>query len=192
MNKQQFIDRLKKKLSDLPASEVNDRVAFYSEMIDDKIEEGFSEEDAVADVLSSVEDAEKITADASNAGEIKAEKQKRRPKVWEIVLIVLGSPIWLSILISVAAVIFSLYVSLWAVIVSLWASCAALAICPIVFLAYGIAIIIGGNTLGGLFIIGCASASGGLAIFFYLGCSALTKCTVRLTKWMFTRFKRKN
>ena len=97
-----------------------------------------------------------------------------------------------TILISVAAVIFSLYVSLWAVIVSLWASCAALAICPIVFLAYGIAIIIGGNTLGGLFIIGCASASGGLAIFFYLGCSALTKCTVRLTKWMFTRFKRKN
>ena len=60
MNKQQFTDRLKRKLSDLPASEINDRVAFYSEMIDDKIEEGFSEEDAVADVLSSVEDAEKM------------------------------------------------------------------------------------------------------------------------------------
>ena len=52
---------------------------------------------------------------------IKEKTPKRRLGVWEIVLLVLGSPIWLSLLIAAFAVILSLYISLWAVIISFWA-----------------------------------------------------------------------
>ena len=50
MNKENFILELKKSLSELPEKEVDERIAFYTEMLDDRIEEGLSEEEAVAAV----------------------------------------------------------------------------------------------------------------------------------------------
>ena len=55
MNKQEFISALENGLSGLPQNDVAERVAFYSEMLDDKIEEGMSEENAVA-TLGAVDD----------------------------------------------------------------------------------------------------------------------------------------
>ena len=44
MRKQEFIAVLRKKLSALPRRDAEERIAFYSEMIDDRIEEGLLEE----------------------------------------------------------------------------------------------------------------------------------------------------
>ena len=63
MNKQQFIDRLKEKLSNLPNAEASDRISFYLEMVDDKKEEGFEEEDVFEDILSSVSIPDEATKD---------------------------------------------------------------------------------------------------------------------------------
>ena len=52
MNKQEFINELKCGLSGLSDADLNERLNFYSEMIDDRIEEGFSEEEAVAQIGS--------------------------------------------------------------------------------------------------------------------------------------------
>ena len=47
MNKQDFLDTLRDRLSaTLSQEEVADSVEFYSEMINDRMEEGLSEEDA--------------------------------------------------------------------------------------------------------------------------------------------------
>ncbi len=43
MNKQAFLTQLRKGLSGLPQEDIEERLAFYSEMIDDRIEEGLSE-----------------------------------------------------------------------------------------------------------------------------------------------------
>ena len=40
MRKQDFIKELRLNLSFLPKEEIDDRISFYSELIDDKIEEG--------------------------------------------------------------------------------------------------------------------------------------------------------
>ena len=48
MNKEQFLNELKKGLSGIPKEDLDERVNFYSEMIDDRIEEGMSEEEAVS------------------------------------------------------------------------------------------------------------------------------------------------
>ena len=44
MNKQEFLAKLQTNLSGLPEKEVQDSLGFYSEMIDDRMEEGLSEE----------------------------------------------------------------------------------------------------------------------------------------------------
>ena len=102
-------------------------MTFYSEMLDDQMEEGLSEEEAVAAVGPVDEIVRQIIADTPLA---KLAKERMRPrrqlKAWEIVLLVLGSPLWLSLGLAAIAVIFAFYVVLWSVSVSLWAVFASL------------------------------------------------------------------
>ena len=50
MTKLKFLLLLNERLSHLPSKEVEERLAFYSEMIEDRMEEGLSEEEAVSEV----------------------------------------------------------------------------------------------------------------------------------------------
>ena len=140
MTKMNFLLLLHDKLSALPPDEAEERLTFYSEMIEDRMEEGLSEEEAVAAVGTVDEIAAQILADlppsATSSGE--PHKPKRRPKGWEIVLLALGSPIWLSLLIAAFAVALSLYASLWAVIVSLWAVFVSVAVTALSSVAVGV------------------------------------------------------
>ena len=52
MNKRDFIESLRAKLLGLPKQEVEERLAFYGEMIEDRKEEGLTEEQAVAAIGS--------------------------------------------------------------------------------------------------------------------------------------------
>ncbi|MBO7348531.1 MAG: DUF1700 domain-containing protein, partial [Spirochaetales bacterium] len=47
MTKQEFLKRLQDGLSGLPQSDIEDQLRFYSEMIDDRMEDGLSEEESV-------------------------------------------------------------------------------------------------------------------------------------------------
>ena len=44
------METLRKRLAGLPQAEIEERLAFYNEMIDDRIEDGLTEEEAVAEV----------------------------------------------------------------------------------------------------------------------------------------------
>ena len=108
MTKMQFLMSLHNKLSGLPQNEIEERLNFYSEMIEDRIEEGVSEEEAVAQIGTVDEIAEQIIADIPLTKIAKEKiKPKRHIKAWEFVLLILGSPLWLSVLIAIFAVIFS-------------------------------------------------------------------------------------
>ena len=50
MTKQEFLCELQKGLSGLPRDDTDARLSFYSEMIDDRMEEGMTEEEAVAGI----------------------------------------------------------------------------------------------------------------------------------------------
>ena len=163
MTELDFILALHDKLAGLPHDEVSERLSFYSEMIQDRIEEGFSEEEAVAAVGSVDEVAEQILADIP-LGKIAKEriKPKRRLHAWEIVLLAAGSPIWLSLAISAAAVVFALYVSAWAVIVSLWSVFVSLAASALGCVAIGLGNLISGSGLISLTAIGAGLFCAGL------------------------------
>ena len=183
MNKQDFIASLRASLSGLPKQDVEDRLNFYSEMIDDRIEEGLTEQEAVLAIGSVTTVSSQIIADIPLS---KIAKEKIKPKrglrAWEILLLALGSPIWLSLLIAAFAVVFSLYVSVWSVIISLWAVFASLVAFVAGGIIAGIIFIVVGNVLTGVCTIGTALVCGGLSIFGFFGCKAATKGLLWLTK----------
>jgi uncharacterized membrane protein len=109
-------------------------------------------------------------------------KPKRRIRAWEIVLLALGSPIWLSLAIAAFAVMLSLYAVLWSVIISIWAVFGSLVACSLGGLAAGIIFAVSGKGLSGIATIGASVVCAGLAIFTFFGCKAATNAVLLLTK----------
>lgn len=191
MNKTEFLLDLTEKLSPLPWEEIADRWDYYSEMIDDRMEEGLSEEAAVAALGSTDQIAAQILSDIPLTKLVKRKiKSSRRIKAWEIVLLVLGSPIWLSLLIAAFAVVLSLYISLWAVIISLWAVFVSLIVCALAGITVGIFWTAISNVPVGMATIGAGILCAGLSIFLFFGCKAATKGAALLAKKMVLGIKR--
>lgn len=196
MNKREFALALSEKISLLPGEEIDERVSFYLEMIDERMEEGLSEEDAVSEAGSVDVIASQILAEIPLARLVKERlKPQRRLNAWEIILLVLGSPVWLSLVIAALAVIFAVYVSLWAVVVSLWGVFAGLAGGALGGLAGGIFFVCNGDALSGLAVVGASLVCGGLSVFLFYGCTAATKGLVKAAGktagWIKKRFARK-
>lgn len=183
MNKQAFLGELQSRLSGLPQNDINERLGFYSEMIDDRIEEGVEEEKAVADIGSIDEIVTQILADYPLSKLVKEKvKPKRSLRAWEIVLLIVGSPIWLSLLIAAAAVIFSLYITLWALLISLWAIELSFAACALAGVVSSVALAVHGQPAPGFAMLGMGILFTGLTIFLFFGCVAASKGIIILTK----------
>lgn len=122
MTKTTFMNELAKALCDLPAKEKQNSLDYISEMIDDRIESGMEEESAVKEIGSPRSVAREMMLDLPLPILIKAKcRAKKTLRLWEIILLALGSPVWLSLCIALLAVVLSVYVSLWAVFISIWA-----------------------------------------------------------------------
>ena len=117
MNKSEFLNSLSEGLKGLPQNEIAERLTFYGEMIDDMVEEGKTEQEAILELESPESIAAAIISETPITKIVKARvKQNRGLKAWEIVLIVLGFPVWLPILISSLVVILSFYIVVWCII----------------------------------------------------------------------------
>ena len=196
MNKQEFLDKLKAKLRSLPKQDVNERLNFYSDMIDDRIEEGVLEEEAVFQIGSVDAVAAQIVNDIP-LGTIVKEKLSGMKKLTarEIVLLIVGFPIWFPLLISAFAVALPLYISLWAIVISLWAVFVSLIACGVAGLIAGIIFALTSNALTGIALIAAACVCAGLGILFFFPCQAATNGSVWLAKkfltWLKNRFLHK-
>ena len=191
MNKVEFFDALRNKISGLPKSEVEERLAFYSEMIDDMIEEGVDEENAILNIGDVDTVAEQIIAETSL---IKLVKEKMKPKTkrsaMEITLIAVGSPIWISLLAAAFVVVIALFASVAAGLISMWAVFAACAACSLVGVYALIAFPILGNALSGIAFFGGGVLCAGLAILMFFACLWATVGSFGLTKKMLRSLKR--
>lgn len=193
MDKKEFLKRLEAGLGSLNSEEKEEHLAFYSEMIDDKIEEGFSEEEAIASIGNPESIAFQIMQE--HGGTPKNTKQGRKLTALEIILIVLGSPVWLSVLIGILSVVFSIYVGLWSLIASFWAiAISFMGFALGSFVTFG-AFLFFGKVAYGIAMLGLGLFSAGFAIFGIIGSVAATKGCALLTKksilWIISLFKRK-
>ncbi|MBO4326144.1 MAG: DUF1700 domain-containing protein [Clostridia bacterium] len=187
MNKLDFLNALQDALSGLPQEDINERLMFYSEMIDDRMEEGLSEEEAVAGVGSIDDIVSQTVADVPITKLVKERvKPSRSLRGGEIALLILGFPLWFPLLIAGVAVIFSLVISLyavlWSLIISLWAVEVSLWACALAGIAVAVMFFIKGNVLPALAMLGIGLFSAGLSILLFFGCVAATKGAAVLTK----------
>lgn len=182
MRRQEFLDVLRSGLSGLSESEIEERVGFYREMIDDRIEEGYTEQQAVDAVGCADEICAQIMAEAGGCRQEHGdEKPRRRIGAWEIVLLVLGSPIWLSLLIAAVAVFISMYAVLWSLAAAMWSIFATLAAVGCGGIIMGVFTVIGGNAAAGIALIGAGLFCIGLAVFMFFLCVEATRGIVSLT-----------
>jgi uncharacterized membrane protein len=169
----------------LPQAEVEERVNFYAEMIDDRMEDGSTEEEAVAclgpidAIVSQIVSDIPLLKIAGKAAKQRI-KQTKKMKTWEIVLLAVGSPVWFPILIALAASALAIYVSFWAVIISLWAAFGSLAGCAFAGIVGGTVFAIGVSVPSGFALISAGIACAGLSIFTFFGCKAATKGLILL------------
>ena len=191
MDKQEFLNRLREGLAGLPQEDIEERLGFYSEMIDDRMEEGLTEEQAVAEIESPEAIAALIVEETPLPRLVRERvRPKRALRAWELVLLILGSPIWLALGIAALAVLLSVYIVIWAVIVSLWAVDLAFAVIGVWLLAAGVLAFLPLQTgnAEGLAMIGAALVLAGLAILLFFGCRAATcgaaRLTARIGRWI--------
>ena len=181
MTKQEFTDSLRKALSGLPKDEAEERLAFYAEMIDDRMEEGASEEEAVAGAGSVEKIAARIVSETPIAKIVKERvKPKREFRAWEIALIILGFPVWFPLLIAAGVMVFSLYVIIFSLILSLWAVEVSFGACALGGFVLAALSLVRGDLLPALAVFGISVFSAGAVILFYHVCLAATKGLIRL------------
>lgn len=197
MRKSEFLAELRNCLYGLPEEDIQSSLDYYAEMIDDRTEETGDEEAAVEgvgkpwDVAAAIRNEKSTEAAADKTTEKEPErvekivKEKRKIPPLVIVLLILGSPIWISLLIGALSIVIAVYAVMWSVIVCLWSAVATLgasALMGILYLPYYAVI---GEVWVGVAVAGAGLAAGGLGVFAFLGSLSATKGMAILSKQIF-------
>jgi len=193
MTKRQFLDELRARLSSLPQLDIEKTIAFYSEMIDDRMDDGLTEEEAVSKMESPAVIANRIISESNYPPVIvnqQPQKQKQKGNytaLW-ITLAVLGFPIWGSLLLTFICVVLTVYISIWAVIISLFAAAIALAVSAVGCMIAGAAVS-SSSVFAFIFSIGAALVCAGISILMFIVSIAAAKGIVKITAYLFRKLR---
>ncbi len=216
MNKQQFLAAVRLNAASVPPEELTALLDYYTEMIDEAMDEGCSEEEAVARLGSWDEILEQIhtfraepnpvpiiqpemschTAQPETNTAVPAiepAKVKRWKNIslptWAVVLLILTSPVWgtvvLTLLIVLFTVIFSLVVIGGALVVSLFAVVIALAAVGVVGIPAAFVLLFTGSAATGLLSLGCGLVCIGFTILGWFLCITFAKFVAVCVKALF-------
>lgn len=190
MTKNEFLIELRKNLSGLPKEEIEDRITFYEEMINDRMDEGKTEEEAVADIGTTDQAVRTIASQTKMSTLVKEKiKPKRSISTLEIVLIVLGFPLWFPLLIVTGVLILVAYMMLWLMVIVTYSIEAS-------FIGGFVSSLVGffGALVAGepsMLLAGCALLALAGGCFFVFACIAATKANYKITKSLFLGIKAK-
>lgn len=122
MTKNAFLTELHQRLSGLEKEALEQRLAFYDEIIEEYVRGGVPEEEAVAKVGA----VDVIVAQVMSEiplTRLVARKipQKKSWNAGKIVALILTFPFWLPFVIVIVTLLLTLYILLWALVLSLFA-----------------------------------------------------------------------
>lgn len=188
MNKQTFLNSLREKLVGLPPDDIENRIEFYSEMIDDRIDEGKTEEAAISEIGTVDEVVNQIAEDTPLKKLVKEKiKPKRSLKAWEIVLLILGFPLWLPLTIVAAVLVLVAYILFWVFVIIAYVVEFSLVVAAVGGLVIFFAYLFNGNFY--LIPLAVSLLGAGGAVLFFFACWYITKGTIELHKKLFTKIK---
>lgn len=197
MHKEEYLSLLGQKLEESGIPNADQMIGFYAEMIEDRVEDGMSEEEAVAameDIESIVNQAKAdmpitslVTARVKESHE-KA-KEKGNGSLW-MVLAILGFPVWFPLLTAFFVVLLAFFVVLWAVVIAVFAVVFAFGIAAAVCLIAGFGVFFGwipfATTIASW---GCSLILGGLMLLLWKPALRLTQGLIRLIRGTYRRIK---
>lgn len=183
MNKIEFLTVLRERLQGLPEEDINKSIDFYCEMIDDRVEDGMSEEEAV-EALGNIEEIiSQILSEVSLPKLVKEKvKPKRALKAWEIVLLVLGAPLWIPLLAAVILTVLAVYLFVWSVIISLYAVDLSIAVSGLACIGVAVALLFDGQFVPAGVVFGTGLVCMGLAILLLFAFNLVTKGILWVSK----------
>jgi len=191
MTKFEFLTAVRSRLYGLPAEDVQRSLDYFAEMIDDHIEDGMSEAEAVAAIGTPDEAAASILGEVPLTKIVATKiKPKRNLHVWEIVLLVLFAPALFGLAIAAVALIFSAYITVFSIAIATFSCVLAFSVASIASILYAPHMIVTGSILQGLCYIGFALTFIGLAILFFHLTVVLGKAAAIMIKKMMTGLKR--
>ena len=115
MSKADFLRLLERALAQLSEEERQKNLEYYSELLDDMMEEGMTEAEATAKLGSPNQIAQSILQEMP-LGKLVSTRMKPKSG-WTplaIVLAVVGSPVWVPLLLATIAIVLAVFVSIWA------------------------------------------------------------------------------
>lgn len=115
MSKADFLRLLERALAQLSEEERQKNLEYYSELLDDMMEEGMTEAEATAKLGSPNQIAQSILQEMP-LGKLVSTRMKPKSG-WTplaIVLAVVGSPVWVPLLLATVAIVLAVFVSIWA------------------------------------------------------------------------------
>ncbi len=189
MRKNEFLEKLRGELAGVPTEELEERLDFISEIIDDKVEEGMNEDDAVGEIGTVGETARRIMSEIPFATLIKEKAKRKKAKIsFEknktavIILLILGSPIWLSLLIALAAVVLSVVIVLCSLVITLYcidvSFAASTLACGVLCGIYAAS----ANAVGITVCVGCVLFFFGSTVLLFFASKAATEGVIKLIK----------
>ena len=190
MTKQEFLTELRRNLNGLPQEEIEDRMNFYEEMINDRMDEGKTEEQAVADIGTTDEAVRTIASQTKMSTLVKEKMRTRRSLTgWELLLIVLAFPMWFPLLMAALSIAFTIYMMTWVLVIATYSAEAGL----LAGIGGGLVAFICSLMEGtpDLLVGGGALVCIGGACLVALLCVLATKVTLKLNKNIFLGIKSK-
>ena len=183
MNKEEFLEELRARLSGLPQEDIDERLGFYREMIDDRIEDGISEEEAISGIGSVDAIATQIMSETPLTKLVKERvTPKRTVKAWEIVLLILGSPVWIPLVLAAIIVALSVYIVIWAAVGCVFAADFSVAAGVFAAIISFFVYLYAGNAAGAFFALGIGLFCAGGAILLFLASVWVAKGVIKLSK----------
>ena len=190
MNKEAFLAELAKRLYGLSQSDLEERLAYFSEVIDEKVANGMTEETAVASIGSVDDVASRIMSEIPLSKLVKDRVQtEKRWTAGKIVLLLLLFPIWFPLAVTLFAVLFAFITVIWAVILALYAADLVLLLTAVVLIPGSVVLLFMAGPGGILTGIGTALILAALSILLFLFCSLLVRGTVKLMQLILTGIK---
>lgn len=187
MNRIEYRAALESRLAAVPSAERAKQLDYYDEMICDRMEDGMTEEEAIAMLGDIDETAREILSQYALPSPVSPpapDKDNRGGShlwLW-ITLAILGSPIWISLLAALITVIAALVIVIWSLVISAFAIFFSAAAVGVVGIVFGIGSLFTASASYALFVIGAALAAAAIALFAVPLVKLIFRGAVYLTK----------
>lgn len=175
MKKNEYLEKLRNNLRNIPEDEANDIMEFYSEYFDDA---GVENEDKVMAELGTPERlAVKVSANyvIHDMEKVQEKKEIFKPhlsRIWVIVMAICGSIVWVPLALTAAILLFTVILVMGLLVFSLGLGCIALVAGGVVMFVMGICTMIT-NIEVGIMGLGAGLLCVGTGIIFFILVSIL-------------------